>query len=243
MKDKKKITKIINCIVLILLIALIVMIKIDQKDKCKPTKVITEKVITKENNRKKIADIRKYENIVFLGDSITDFYPIDTIYMDLPIVKSGISGYTTEDILDRMDSMVYQYNPTSVFLLIGTNDIMYDGESTKEKTIENIEKILKNIKSNRKQTKIYLEAIYPVNKKLNSQMVRNRDNDIIREINDTLEKYCDENDITFIDMYEVLQDEEGNFSKDYTDDGLHPNDLGYAKISQVIAAYIYDIEL
>lgn len=227
----------------ILIILVLITVIIIKNSHSKEKTVYKEKIVYKESKTKSIEDIRKYENIVFLGDSITDFYPIEGIYLDLPIVKSGIAGYTTEDILDRMDSMVYKYNPTSVFLLIGTNDIMYDGESNKEKTIENIEKILKNIKTNRKQAKLYLEAIYPVNKKLNSYMVRNRDNEIIREINDTLEKYCDENDITFIDMYEVLQDEEGNFSKDYTDDGLHPNDLGYAKISQVIAAYIYDIEL
>ena len=59
-------------------------------------------------------ELKEKENIVFLGDSITEIYPINKIYGDLPIIKSGVSGYKTEDILKRMDSMVYRYNPTKV---------------------------------------------------------------------------------------------------------------------------------
>ena len=209
----------------------------------KPEKIVyKEKVVYQESKTKKITDIKKYENIVFLGDSITDFYPIDSIYMDLPIVKSGISGYTTNDILERMDSMVYQYNPTSVFLLIGTNDIMFD-ESNEESAIENIEKIISNIKENRKKAKIYLESIYPVNKEVNSKMVRNRDNETIKDMNSKLKNYCEENDIVYINMHDELTDEEGNFDAKYTNDGLHPNDLGYAKISQMRLTYIYGMEV
>ena len=86
-------------------------------------------------------DIVKYENIVFLGDSITDWCPIKEIYPGLPIVKSGVAGYETTDILSRMDSMVYQYNPTKVFILIGTNDIKY-AEDSEEQTANNIIEII-----------------------------------------------------------------------------------------------------
>ena len=40
-------------------------------------------------------------------------------------------------------------------------------------------------------------------------------------------------------MYNELIDEDGNFNKKYTYDGLHPNTLGYARISQVLSQYIY----
>ena len=69
----------------------------------------------------------KNENIVFLGDSITDWYPFEEMYSnDIPIVNSGIAGYETKDILNRMDDLVYKFNPTKVFILIGTNDIKYE---------------------------------------------------------------------------------------------------------------------
>lgn len=206
--------------------------------------IYKEKIVnncqTKEH--KEISEIKTEENIVFLGDSITDFYPIDSIYVDLPIVKSGVSGYTTNDILDRMDSMVYQYNPTKVFLLIGTNDIMFDGEETYEETIENIKKIVENIHKNRKNAIVYIESIYPVKKELNSTMVKNRDNDIIKKMNEVLKDYCNDNSKNiYINMYDELKDDKDEFDKKYTNDGLHPNDLGYAKISQVRLNYIYDM--
>lgn len=199
-----------------------------------------EKRTTEE--KKTVTQLRKKENIVFLGDSITDYYPIEDIYMDLPIVKSGVAGYRTQDILDRMDSMVYQYNPTKVFLLIGTNDLTENIEQKRDYTTKKIEEIIEKIKEKRKKTKIYLESIYPVNEKIDKKTVDGRKNNIINDINENLKEYCKNNRVVYIDMYKELADEDNNFSKKYTDDGLHPNDLGYAKISQVRIKYIYDIE-
>lgn len=241
--ESKRMTKVL-IVCLLVIIAILVFLLIHNKTKYYKQKCEVKTIVKKESNLLKVTDeIRKKENILFLGDSITDFYPIDSIFNDLPIVKSGISGYTTQDILDQMDSMVYQYNPTSVFLLIGTNDIMYDGEEKKEETIQKIEKIIENIQKNRKSAKIYLESIYPVNKSLNESMVRDRKNTIIQEMNEELKKYCGNNKVTYINMYDELADGDGNFDKQYTDDGLHPNDLGYAKISQVRLTYIYGMDI
>ena len=182
-------------------------------------------------------DIVKYENIVFLGDSITDWCPIEEIYPGLPIVNSGVAGYETTDILSRMDSMVYRYNPTKVFILIGTNDIKYV-EDSEEQTANNIKEIINRIKTYRKNTKIYYEAILPVNK--NKVATEERYNDEIQEINRIMKDYCAENNVTYIDMYSLLQDENGDFDGRYTHDGLHPNDLGYARISSELLKYIYE---
>ena len=43
-------------------------------------------------------------------------------------------------------------------------------------------------------------------------------------------------------MYDELTDEDGNLNKKYTNDGLHPNSLGYAKITRVLLPYIYGVE-
>ncbi len=234
--DKKRII-ILSTITFVFVIAGLLWIKIFE------TKTVyKEKIVYKEKEKKTLTDIKKYENIVFLGDSITELYPIDNIFSDLPIVKSGISGYTTQDILDRMESMVYQYNPTSIFLLIGTNDIIQEGEDKNKEAVDNIKKIVEEIEKHRNKSKIYIESIYPVNKSIDRSMVRNRDNKTIQEMNDKIEEYCNKNNITYINMYDELTDENGNFSSDYTFDGLHPSELGYAKISQVRLKYIYDIK-
>lgn len=206
-------------------------------------KVDCPKSIIKEEKIKTNSEIKKSENIVFLGDSITELYPIDDIYMDLPIVKSGTCGYKTQDILDRMESMVYQYNPTTIFLLIGTNDIMNNPDEHYEEAVENIEKIIELTKKHRKKVKIYVESIYPVNREAEKTMVKERNNEIIKRMNEKIQAYCNNSkNAEYIDIYNKLTDSDGNFDRKYSDDGLHPNDLGYARISKIRLSYIYDVK-
>ncbi len=209
----------------------------------KPKEIQVEKIVIKKEHVKTADEISKNENIVFLGDSITDFYPFDEIYEDLPIINSGISGYRTDEILPRMEELVYRYNPTSVYILIGTNDFREDSDEDLVKIVEeNIKKIVDNIKQNRKKTKIYIQSIYPVNKKMANNATEDRDNEEIKEVNKYLKSFCKENDVKYIDLYNSLTDTDGNFAEIYTKDGLHPNSLGYAKITRVLLPYIYGVE-
>ena len=183
--------------------------------------------------------IYQKENIVFLGDSIFDLYPTEKIFSDFPIVNSGISGNKTTDILDNMEERVYQYNPTKVFIQIGTNDIYWDKSADASNTIvNNIVKIVDNIKENRKKAEIYIISIYPVNNDLPQSV--GRKNEEIKEINNKLKEYCaTTGGVEYIDAFSKLANEEDQFDLDYTDDGLHPNGLGYAKITEILMKYIY----
>ena len=140
MKKNKNGKIAIVIIMIVITIVLTSIITINVKGK----KVIYKDRIIKQVEKKAtIEEIKKKENILFLGDSITEIYPIDSIYNDLPVVKSGVSGFKTTDILDRMNDMVYQYNPTQVFLLIGTNDFRSNADDeTIRQTIKNIKKII-----------------------------------------------------------------------------------------------------
>ena len=176
-----------------------------------------------------------YTNYLFLGDSITDFYDLDKYYDNFPVVNSGVSGNTTDDILNDMKNRVYSYNPSKVFLLIGTNDLIYD--KSIDDIVSNIKKIIEEIKENKPQVEIYLESIYPVNKKINKDMVAARNNKDIKKINKKLNEYCENGNCTYIDIYNILIDGE-NFSQEYTDDGLHPNDKGYEVITRELKKYL-----
>ena len=175
-------------------------------------------------------------NYLFLGDSITDFYDLNKYYENMPVVNSGISGNTTDDILNDMQNRAYRYNPSKVFLLIGTNDLLK--ERSASEIAENVQKIIENIQENRPLATIYVESVYPVNKNILPKMVSVRTNENIKKINEELQKYCEEKDLTYINMYDLLIDEEGNFNKEYTDDGLHPNDNGYEVITEKLKKYI-----
>lgn len=181
----------------------------------------------------------KDENIVFYGDSITDFYDLEKYYPNLPVVNSGTSGFKATDLLDLIEERVYIYNPTKVFILIGTNDIAYS-DVTNEELVKQIEKISKKIKANRPHAKIYIESIYPVNNHLSSGKSYGspRDNLRINKINRLIKKMCENNKIEYINMHKILVDSDGTLIEAYTVDGLHLSDEGYRVITKKIMEYL-----
>ena len=191
---------------------------------------VVEKAVTKEV-------VVMDDNYLFLGDSITDFYDLDEYYEGLPVVNSGIDGNDTQDILDDMENRVYQYNPSKVFLLIGTNDI--DHGDSLDSIVDNIEKILLEIRENRPYAELYLESIYPVME--GEKAVNSRTNEKIMTINDKLEEFCEKEQITYIDMFDLLVDsssEKVQINPKYTKDGLHLSDEGYDVVTNEVKKYL-----
>lgn len=181
------------------------------------------------------------DNYLFLGDSITDFYDLEKFYPDMPVVNSGISGHTTQDILNDMENRVYKYNPSKVFIVIGINDLAR--EVKREDIVDNIKKIVNNIQEKRPYCKIYLESIYPVNRtdddKIDKDVVtEKRKNEDVREINKKLKEFSVEEKITYIDMYSILKDDEDNLKIEYTTEGLHISEEGYKVITEEIKKYL-----
>ena len=193
--------------------------------------------ITKEKLKKiKVQD----ENIVFYGDSITEGYNVKEFFYEYHVVNSGISGNVTEDLIDRIDSDLIDYNPSIVIIQIGTNDIR---RSVSEKDIlNNIKKVVKYIRKNRKNAEIYIESIYPINREKDKDywkdLNENYTNKTITNINKQIKKYCDNNDIIYIDVYSKLTDDDGKLKAVYTKEGLHLNDLGYYKVTTTIKEYL-----
>jgi len=193
---------------------------------------VNAQVLEKDVYRVKKVDY-KNENIVFFGDSITDWYPFDELYEEsVPIVNSGRAGSRTFDLLPQMEELVYRYNPTKVFILIGTNDL--NTNCSKEELVENIEKMIRGIQKERSRCKIYVQSIYPVNKDRED----NQENHVIQEVNQNIKKICKKYHVTYINMYDELIDQEGRLASKYTTDGLHISSLGYIKITKKLEKYI-----
>ena len=199
---------------------------------------INEKKIINMNY--KIEKIERYtynkESIVFLGDSITSRCDLDKYFPNYNVYNSGIAGNMTKDILDNMENRVFVYNPTKVFILIGTNDLVYSGLDN-DGIKNNIEEIINKIYEKNSNTKIYLESIYPVNNSLNKEIVETRTNDNIKDLNNKIEKICN-NKCTYINMYDNLTDKNGNMKRIYTVDGLHLNKIGYKVVASKLTKYL-----
>lgn len=180
------------------------------------------------------------QNIVFFGDSITEGYKVEEFFPDTFVVNSGVGGNKTTHLLERIESAVYVYNPSKVFILIGINDL--NGGVSEEEILNNIQKIINGIRINRKYAEIYVESIYPINtdmlNKVNFGFRKEITNEKIKEVNKKIESICKENNINYIDVYDSLLDGNGNLKEAYTKEGLHLTDLGYFKVTKVLEKYI-----
>lgn len=180
-----------------------------------------------------------HNSIVFLGDSLTDFYRTSEFFLSRDIYNRGIAGDTTDDVLKRLNDNVLSINPRKIFLQIGTNDL--EKNKKPQYIIDNIKKIIAIIQQELPETSIYIISLYPVNAlatPFSRIFVRSRKNHDLDFINEELLKYACENNITYIDVSTHLKDVKGNLKKEYTVEGLHISILGYAKISEILKPFV-----
>ena len=171
-------------------------------------------------------------NYVFIGDYHTEGLEFDNFYK--PYVKVSNDSYTTIDILDDLKDHIYVYNPTHVFIELGSNDLV--DENSISELVNNLKRIVRGIQNNRSLATIYVESLYPVN-----DTVDDFNSDIsielIKKANIEIKSMCKDLDINYIDMYEELV-EDDLLKKEYTDDGIKLNSDGYKKVFKVINRYI-----
>lgn len=186
--------------------------------------------------------VSKPGSIVFVGDSITDFFRLNEFFHGIYVINRGIGGDTTDGLLKRLDESVFDLSPSKVFILIGTNDI---GDDKSETHITgNISTIIDRIREKCPKTKIYLQSIYPVsrakNKKVRKFIVGKRDNEKICRVNERLRKIAAEKGIVYIDVYSHLTDATGNLRLEYTIEGLHLTTAGYRVVADILRPYVLD---
>lgn len=193
------------------------------------------------NNNIYNIEFKPNANIVFIGDSLTHLNPLDSFFEDFPIVNNGISGYKSYELLENLDSLVYDYNPTKVFINIGINDLR-ESDKTQEEIFDNIVKIIKEIKKHRPYAKIYIQSIYPINitdhPKIKTSPDEARILDEIVFINNNLKEKYKDTDVTYIDTYSKLVNKDGQLKITYTREGLHLVTRGYVRVEEVLLPYI-----
>lgn len=172
--------------------------------------------------------------VVFVGDSLTQRYPISEFYPGVHLYNRGIDGDTTEGLSKRLNLSIFDLKPNVVVMQIGTNDLQVLG-LPKEKTVESIQSLIQTIHQEMPKLKILLLSLYPVNqssdKLVNTIIVGPRKNQDIQWINDHIRTF---KGVEFVDVYPSLLDEEGQLKMQYSKEGLHLSLAGYAVVTEVV---------
>lgn len=196
---------------------------------------------TKKNNFQRLNETSALQSqTVLFGDSITEIFNWYELFYDFSkengqaVYNRGISGDTSDRLLERLHDNALNINPRNIAILIGTNDIGL-GIPT-ESTAKNIETIIEKIKNNCPDCNIILEAVYPVNKTIPEArfMVGKRNNKTIGELNTLLKPIAEKHNCVWLDLTEKLADEKGELNKDYCYDGLHLNVYGFEIVAKAL---------
>ncbi len=208
-----------------------------------------------EDLKKQPADPKR---VVFMGDSITDFWRLDQYFPGKPYVNRGIGGQTTPQMLVRMYPDVIDLKPAAMVVLAGTNDIARNtGPMTAELIEENIMAMTELAQHH--GIKVILCAVLPVSDYpfLKQQSgggapaaapgpgrgpiprIRMTDShpaaDILK-LNAWMKDYAARVNAIYVDYFTPIADEKGWLKDGYSEDGLHPNAEGYKLMAPVVSA-------
>jgi lysophospholipase L1-like esterase len=166
-------------------------------------------------------------DVVFIGDSITDYAEWEDLFPSLKIANRGIAGDRTDGVLKRMDS-IYSTNAKKAFIMIGTNDIAAGTEV--DDIVENYKSIISNLVAHGMQT--YVQSTILAG---SHEAERNQK---IMALNDQLKRMADENQsFIYINLNKGLARDSVLDSK-YSQDDIHLNASGYALWKDMIKSYI-----
>lgn len=175
-------------------------------------------------------------DIVFIGNSITDYAEWDEIFDNPNIKNRGISGDIAQGVYDRLD-LVTKGEPAKIFLMIGVNDLSRN--STADSIVRAVTKIVDKIRTDTPKTKLYVQSILPVNDIYQKHLTKTTKSDVVVEINKGLVQMCKERNLVFIDVNTSLREKGGiKLDPKYSNDGLHLMGEGYMIWKKIIEKYI-----
>lgn len=177
------------------------------------------------------------ERVVFLGDEITEYWGRGKaqFFPGKPYLNRGIKGQTTPQMLVRFRQDVISLKPKAVVILAGMNDIAsFYAPITQAMTAENITSIVELAKAN--NIRVVLASLTPINDYSIRQSAARPVGKILG-INGWLKEYAAASGSTYLDYYSAMA-EGRNLKKELSDDGLLPNDAGYALMGRLAEAAI-----
>ncbi len=208
----------------------------------------------RKEQRRKVRSYREMNRIaqkgqiLFTGSSLMEHFPIAEYClsggMDKVVYNRGISGTTTDQFLAEIDTVLFDLEPSKVFINIGTNDInaRSDGEYWQDHLLRNYEEILRQTKRRLPEAKVYMMAYYPVNEAVlyAGGEIGTRTNAALADTNAKAARLAEKYGYAFIDVNDGIKDETGSLREDITVEGLHIYAGGYASVFEALKKYIQE---
>ena len=171
--------------------------------------------------------------IVFVGDSITEGFPLDKYFPGRHVINRGIGGDHLAGVLDRIEVSVYDLKPSKLFMMIGTNDIIWPQAQSKIKEWRrNYDNLVAKIKKRCPGCVIYLQSILPTGGNFAKH------NKTVKRYNVVIKRIAKKRGVNYIDTHSALVNKSGKLRSDCTKDGVHLTPAGYERWVALLEPYI-----
>lgn len=164
----------------------------------------------------------------FVGDSLTQDGSWQEWFPDLQAVNLGVGGDTTAGVIARAEQIA-EIKPSVITLLIGTNDLAT--RRSVEHLVRNIELLLVSLRRDLPDTAVLVQSILPRELAYASR---------IKDANRHLWQFAPGAGATWLDLWPVFADEDGQLLPEFTTDGVHLNAAGYEAWLEVLRPALAD---
>lgn len=175
------------------------------------------------------------DDILFVGNSITDGGEWCELFQNPNVKNRGISGDTTQGVYDRLDALL-KGTPAQIFLLIGINNVPR-GESA-DSIAAGIRRIVQCIRQESPATEVLVQSVLPVTPQYGKFDGHTSRWQLVPEINRRVRRLAQEEKVTYIDLFSHFADAEGKMKPEYTNDGLHLKGNGYLLWKEVVQPFL-----
>lgn len=183
--------------------------------------------------------------VVFMGDSITQFWETGVL-PDHPTASPtleqrfqgatdvGIAGQTTDQMLARFDSDVISHHPDIVIILGGTNDML----RVANPTTDNIAAMAARAMA--VGIHVVLCTLPPIERWSAGVTITDAatGNAAVAAFNQSLKTLASAYGYTLADYHVAMVLADGSANDALFEDGIHPNDAGYAVMAKVLASVL-----
>lgn len=179
-------------------------------------------------------------------------YLVGSLSVNAQVINTGVSGNTTLNLLERLNTDVLQQQPDLVILMVGTNDMLNSKKMISYKSYEiNLRELVNKIQAS--GTKILLLSPPPVDsvylfQRHDKTLFKDPPNTKLDSVRQIMQKVSIDNGLQYLDIH--LSFQKRNLPEHNSDlfirnirnsgrpDGVHPTALGYHFIAASVFAFI-----
>lgn len=169
------------------------------------------------------------KRILFIGDSLTEFFDWQTRFPDHEVVNLGVAGETVEGLLFRAGEIIVRFSsPDLIFLMTGINNIAMEDLDF----LDSYGKIVERLSAAYPGAHLFVQSILPV-------LLPWIGDESVPAVNRSLKELADEKGAEYLDVYRFFVGADGRAVKEYLlPDGVHLSDKGYTVWAKAVESLV-----